>query len=468
MKTKKYLLAGALVLSLSTPVMAQDVNFKNLLTPIEQALKADPNNAEAGKDLIKNYKKTSKKDPKALVALGNIFAMNKKYAEAEEMANLAIAKNKNFGDAYILLGDIQVMKDNGGDAASWYQQAMIMDPKNPQGYMSYSRIYQKVDPEESAKALLKLQEVRPDFPINAETANTFYTGQKYDKAVEYFNKCDINTLSEYYLFEYAVSAYMNNNKDKSFEVAQFGINKYPSDISFYRVSMWDAVDLQKYDEALKNAKLVIENDTVKKSARDYTYYGLALKGATQYDAAVEAFKKAFELNNKDFKPYQYISEVYTAAGKEDEALEWSQKYMDNSENTTPSDFAKLANIYIQKVKKNDHKQANFDKAIAIYENMAKKWPSLQNWAYLQAGIQGTSCGFDDKGAEYLLKIINNLEPNKDNLSADDKGTLISALQNIGYYYWGTKNNLEEAKPYYQKLLELSPDDKNAKAALGIE
>ena len=145
-----------------------------------------------------------------------------------------------------------------------------------------------------------------------------------------------------------------------------------------------------------------------------------------------------------------------------------KKYMDNSDNTTPSDFAKLANIYIQKVKKNDHKQANFDKAIAIYENMAKKWPSLQNWAYLQAGIQGTSCGFDDKGAEYLLKIINNLEPNKDNLSADDKGTLISALQNIGYYYWGTKNNLEEAKPYYQKLLELSPDDKNAKAALGIE
>jgi tetratricopeptide (TPR) repeat protein len=45
--------------------------------------------------------------------------------------------------------------------------------------------------------------------------------------------------------------------------------------------------------------------------------------------------------------------------------------------------------------------------------------------------------------------------------------LKSAYSNIGYYYWGTKNDLEKAKPYYEKLYKLDPNDKNAKAALGI-
>ena len=38
------------------------------------------------------------------------------------IANAVIAKFKDYGDAYVLLGDIAAMKDDGGDAAMWYQQ----------------------------------------------------------------------------------------------------------------------------------------------------------------------------------------------------------------------------------------------------------------------------------------------------------------------------------------------------------
>ena len=73
-------------MGLAAPAMAQDVNYKDMLKPIETTLKAG--NA----------------DPKALVALGNLLAMNKNYDQANAVADAVIAKFKNYGDAYILKG----------------------------------------------------------------------------------------------------------------------------------------------------------------------------------------------------------------------------------------------------------------------------------------------------------------------------------------------------------------------------
>lgn len=46
MKTKKYLLAGVLILSLSTPAIAQDDSYKAALNPIISAMEAAPNDPE--------------------------------------------------------------------------------------------------------------------------------------------------------------------------------------------------------------------------------------------------------------------------------------------------------------------------------------------------------------------------------------------------------------------------------------
>ena len=155
MKAVKYLVAGLLVMGLAAPAMAQDVNYKDALKPIETTLKAGNVDAKEFAKEVKVYQKTFKKDPKALVALGNALVINKKYTEGNAVADAVIAKFKNYGDAYILKGDIFAMQDNGGEAASWYKQCMIMDPKNPQGYISYARVYQKIAQNGSSAALKK-------------------------------------------------------------------------------------------------------------------------------------------------------------------------------------------------------------------------------------------------------------------------------------------------------------------------
>lgn len=89
MKAIKYLVAGLLVMGLAAPAMAQDVNYKDMLKPIETTLKAGNADPKAFAKEIKEYQKEFKKDPKALVALGNLLAMNKSYDQANAVADAA-------------------------------------------------------------------------------------------------------------------------------------------------------------------------------------------------------------------------------------------------------------------------------------------------------------------------------------------------------------------------------------------
>ena len=99
--------------------------------------------------------------------------------------------------------------------------------------------------------------------------------------------------------------------------------------------------------------------------------------------------------------------------------------------------------------------------------MIQKFPEYASWTNgIAAGI-ADKAGKADLGAQYNQKIVDELG-NKTDLNDNQKGYLKQALKKLGYYYWGEKNNLEAAKPYYEMLIKLEPEDKNAKAALGIE
>ena len=148
------------MMGLSAPVMAQ--SYESALENVSKALKADPSGLASAKAAVKDFTKSFKKDPAAMVALGNTYLAVKNYPKAVECANLALKKNKNFGDAYVLLGDIEALKDDGGEAAMWYQQAMSLDPKNPDGYMRYANVYRKRSPQESERVLNELRKNIPD------------------------------------------------------------------------------------------------------------------------------------------------------------------------------------------------------------------------------------------------------------------------------------------------------------------
>ena len=450
-------------MGLSAPAMAQEVNYKDMLKPIETTLKAGNSNPKEFEKTLKEYQKTFKKDPKALVALGNILAMNKQYDQANMVADAVIAKFKNYGDAYILKGDIYAMQDNGGEAATWYGQCMEMDPKNPQGYISYSNVYRKIDPQASADALNKLREINPDYPIEAEAGHNFFSAGNYEKAYEYFSKAKVSTLEEYLYYEYAFTAYILNKKEESLQLCESGIQKFPKDAAMQVLGMRAAVDLKKFDVALQHSNVVMNTDSIKKNASIISYYGLALAGNKQYNEAIAQYQKALEMKADDPKPLQYISEAYKEMGDEDKALEYNQQYMDKNPNAAPTDFMKLAEIYINKAKKDPKtKVENIDKAINVYAKLAEKYPTLKPFAKLQEGNTAFQNELDDKAIPAYQEVINELEAKQ--CDADEVSYLKQAYQYMGFIYTYDKQDFETAKPYFEKLLKLDPTNKIAKDA----
>ncbi len=460
MKAVKYLVAGALMMGLSVPAMAQEVNYKDLLKPIETSLKAGNTTSKEYEKEIKEYQKVFKKDPKALVALGNALVINKQYDQANAVADAVIAKFKNYGDAYILKGDIYAMQDNGGEAATWYGQCMTMDPKNPQGYISYARVYQKIDPNGSAEALKKLKEINPDYPVEAENGHTFYSNGNYEKAYENFSQAKLSTLEEYLYYEYAFTTYVLNKKDESLSLCKSGLQKFPKDAGFLVLAMRSAVDTEKFEEALNLANTVMATDSIKKNASIVTYYGLALAGNKQYEQAIAQYNKALELKADDPKPLQYISEAYKEMGQEDKALEYNQQYMDKNPNAAPTDFMKLAEIYINKAKKDPTKKAeNIDKAVGVYAKLAEKYPTLKPFAKLQEGNTAFQNEMDDKAIPAYQEVINELEAKQ--CDEDEASYLKQAYQYMGFIYTYDKQDFDTAKPYFDKLLKLDPTNKIA-------
>ena len=85
------------MLAMSTPAMAQDVDYAVALKPIVAAIEAAPNDPKAAKDLIKEYQKNFKKSEEAIVALGNVYLLQHNYDAATEIANNIINNKKYKG-----------------------------------------------------------------------------------------------------------------------------------------------------------------------------------------------------------------------------------------------------------------------------------------------------------------------------------------------------------------------------------
>ena len=165
----------------------------------------------------------------------------------------------------------------------------------------------------------------------------------------------------------------------------------------------------------------------------------------------------------DPKPLQYISEAYKDLGDEDKALEYNQQYMDKNPNAAPTDFMKLAEIYINKAKKDPAKKVeNIEKAIGVYAKLAEKYPTLKPFAKLQEGNTAFQNELDDKAILAYEDVIKDLEAKQ--CDADEISYLKQAYQYMGFIYTYDKQDFDTAKPYFDKLLKLDPNNKIAKDA----
>lgn len=459
------------MLALGMPAVAQDENAATI-DAITKVIKSKPADLA---DQVKAVYKKNKKNADVLVAMGRAFLDVKDTLNANTYAEYALKADKSYAPAFILLGDIAALNNDGGKAAGYYTQASYFDPNNPEAYYKYANVYRKISPSEAVGRLEELRAKRPDIAVDAMIGHIYYISNEFPKAVESYAKADRNKLDEHQLTEYAMALYFGQKYAESLEVAKFGLGKMPRDAAFNRLAFFNCTDMQDYANALMYADALFnKSDSAKFSYYDYTYYGNAYNGNKEFDKAVEMYHKALEQNidnnEKRAGVVKQLSDCYLEKEDYENAIKYYQEYLKILGNASANDAAALAQIYIQfaDTLKDAKRIEMFKKAEQVYVDMESKYPdALEYVTFMRARVNSyiDPETKDGLAKPYYDKVVEMIEPRAEK-SASDNARLVECYRYLGYYYL-LKEDKAASASYWNKILAIDPDNEIAKQALTI-
>lgn len=466
----KYLVVGVLLMGFGMPAVAQD--DKAQIDEVTKLIKSNP--ADLANQMKAIYKK-NKKNANVLVGIGRAYYDVKDTANARVYAEYARKADSKFGPVYVLLGDLDALNNDGGGAATQYQQAIYFDPKSPEAYYKYASVYRKISPAEAVAKLEELRTHRPDIAVDALAGRIYYLSNEFGKAIDSFSKVDLDKMEESDLTNYAMSLWFTQKYDKSLEVAKYGLTKQPRSAGFNRLAFFNSTDLKDYDNALSYADALFnKSDSAKFSYFDYTYYGNALSGAKQHVKAIEMYKKAleqeFDDKTKRAGVIKQLSDGYKQNDDFENAIKTYDEFLKFIEQPGATDIAGLAQLYTQYANtlEGDARKATFKKAEAVYDDMEAKFPSAVEYTtFMKARLNSYMDPETKDGLAkpFYEKLAGMIEPKAEKDQAD-KARLVESYRYLGYYTL-LQNDKAGADIYWNKILEIDPENEIAKQALGM-
>ena len=457
----KNLFIGALMMVIAAPAMAQ-TNSNEVAEQANTLIKAGDKKGLA--TLAKQYKK----DVNALVGIASACLVNNDMESADQYANMAetyINENPkkvtgaDKANAYLVFGAIATAKDDGGAAASWYQNAVYADPKNPQGYLNYAKVTSKTDPKGSMQMLADLEKNVPDFSADLRFAQIATEAGRVADANKYYKKAydkDPSKFSPYDLGQYAFNLYMAQDYANAAKVAAYGQTIAPRSATLNRLAFWSNTNLKNYDQALVDAdKLFNQSDSVKISSIDYNQRITALRGAGKYDEALAELAKQANDPKLSAADQQYAAKqiAQTYADKKDWAKAipaFDAYYAKVKETISWPDVTAIGGFYRTAAKANPAKKNELlTKADEVYSILAPKYEQ----AYYYKALVATEKANGDLAAAvpFYEKVVE--------LDADPAYKK-AALENLAYYYYAKKEN-GKAVDYANQLLKLDANNKTA-------
>lgn len=479
MKAIKYLMMGALMLSLSVPAAAQ-TDSKAVIAQATKIIKSKPANLD---EQLKPIYKENKKNVEVLVGIGRAFLDAKDYTNAQKYVDLAMARNSKNCEAWILQGDLYVAQDDGGKAAGAYQQAKYADPTNPEGYYRYAMVLRSSSPSEAVANLEELRKYKPNYPVDALAGRIFYRSAKpdYNKAIEYYGRVqDVTTMEDADITDYATITWMKGQREKSIEVCKQALAKNPRKPAWNRLVFYNYTDLKKPTEALEYAdRLFNKSDSAHIIAEDYIYQGTALKFAGRTDEAISAFKMALDSvkDNKAQKGsiYTSLKDIYLQKGDYDKAVSSYEQYLALQDAPTFESIDDFGTLYTDIASKKSQAgdeagaKAAFQKADGVYADLLQKFPNYKSYGnYMRAQI---NANLDPEGKAGLAKpyyqnVIDAINA-KAEKSKSDNAMLRPAYTYMLVYAFNVTKSIPEAKEWAQKLLQVDPENATAKQVIEL-
>ena len=474
MKAIKYFAFGLMLAGFSTTALAQDGTQADV-DAVKKLISSNPSDLDKQ---LKPFLSKNKKNAENLVAFGRAFYEAKDTARARSCAESALnaAKNK-CAPAYVLLGDIAAYGEDGGKAASFYDQAIYYAPQTAEAYRKYAMVYRKIDPAGAIAKLQDLGKAVPGYPVDALIGHINYISNKFDDAISAYDKVDKSKLEKMDMIEYATSCYFTGKYDKGLDMALYGLQKEPRNSTLNRMAMFCYTEKSQFPEALQYAdRLFNKSDSANISYMDYVYYGNALTGDKQHEKAIEMFKKALdqEFDNKDKRAgvVQTLANAYKGIEDYPNAIKYYGQYLNDVSKASASDYHSYAQLHVKHANtlNGTEKSDMFKKADEIYGNMATKYADIDDFIAFQRAHIGIFMDPEFKNGlanPHYAKLIEVLA-NKAEKDATDKKRLIEGCGYFINYYVHINQDFAKAKEYAAILLQVDPENESAKAVMELK
>ena len=473
MKAIKYLVMGALLTGFSATANAQEAELNAALDGIKSQA---PNVAKLAEVAFKK----NKKNPEAILKIAQAFYAQKDTANARKYANLSNEAGKpkyQFAPAYLLLGDIEASYGtDGGKAASYYNQAITFNPKNPEGYKKWAMVYRKISPTQAAKKLEEMKVQCPDEDIDAFKGHIFMLANDEKQAYENYVKADINKLDKLGLNEFVRCSYFTGHFADAVRAAEAGIKLEPRNPTFNRIAMFANYELKNYDAAKSYIhKYFYETDSAKVSEYDHFYTALIYQALEDKANMYAHYDKALELVNdqsmiKRWAILKSVSDSYLKEKEFENAIKYYEQYLACKPNLNFDDEEGMANIYSKYGDADPAKKKEMtNKAIEIFGTLAEKYPIQVVYAtFMRAGLSNK---LDDNMKNNLAKadyqkVVDLLANKADRTKGED--TMLKTSYHYLMYNAFLNKNTAGAKEIAEKILVIDPEYKSALEILKLK
>ncbi len=473
MKAIKYLVMGVLLTGFSATANAQEAELNAALDGIKSQA---PNVAKLAEVAFKK----NKKNPEAILKIAQAFYAQKDTANARKYANLSNEAGKpkyQFAPAYLLLGDIEASYGtDGGKAASYYNQAITFNPKNPEGYKKWAMVYRKISPTQAAKKLEEMKVQCPDEDIDAFKGHIFMLANDEKQAYENYVKADINKLDKLGLNEFVRCSYFTGHFADAVRAAEAGIKLEPRNPTFNRIAMFANYELKNYDAAKDYIhKYFFETDSAKISEYDHFYTALIYQALEDKANMYAHYDKALELVNdqsmiKRWSILKSVSDSYLKDKEFENAIKYYEQYLACKPNLNFDDEEGMANIYSKYGDAEPAKKKEMiSKAIALFGTLAEKYPIQVVYAtFMRAGLNNK---LDDNMKNNLAKadyqkVVDLLANKADRTKGED--TMLKTSYHYLMYNAFLNKNTAGAKEIAEKILVIDPEYKSALEILKLK
>jgi tetratricopeptide (TPR) repeat protein len=431
-------------------------------------LKLDQGKVMEAQPIFDAVMKANKKSATIPALIGKTYLTSKNPVASKAIEYLGKSRDMDpkAATTWSLLGNAYKLNNDLGNAMTSYETSVDLDKNNLEAYMSMARIW--ASSKQTALAIQKLEyalNLNPDYaPAYKDLYELYIRERKFDKVTPLLTKYvalvgnDVDARVRLVKF----LSFQAKDYERAIAEGKKLLTTNPEQYTLYRWLAWSYGELEKYQETYENSIKLFnaakEDPSRKLFQSDTDYYAKAVYKIGKLDEAEIIYQKIVEANpSKAVEIYGNFAKSYYDQKNYEKAIE----YYNKKNAVKPLNNADL--FYLGLAQYNTSRLMEADSSFAKMLVLTPNYPI--GWTYrirIANKIDTSSTARTWIAKPLHEKYIEYASTD----TAKYKPYLIDSYNYLAYYYVQNNDN-ENAKIYYQKIIDLKPDDSLAVENLRI-